>query len=127
MNKTTVIQIRVTPEEKAAIQKRADKNGKKVGAFLRDLALQGVSLETLGSIGDQKAQAEEEAAEIVGAPREPVTVGREFIDQMAAIAKDPGARLPTTEEVDELALEIHNTEGEPMRAAMAIALHRLSR
>lgn len=90
MTDTTQIQIRCTFEEKAAIQARAKKNGKGVSEFLRDLALQGVTLRE---------------------PTPPEEITRP---------------TPKPEEVEKLAVKIHNTEGLPMPRSRTIALLRLS-
>jgi len=113
MTKTTVIQIRVSEQEKAAIQTRAKKNGKRVGEFLRDLALQGVDV--------SQHTPSEDAAAIAGSP-----IGKDFTDEMAEVAKDDNRHLPTPEDVEKLAVRIHNTEGQTMLQARSIALARLT-
>lgn len=129
MTQTATLQIRCSPEQKAAIKARAKKNGKNTSQFLLDLALQGVDVAP-----DHPRLIEDpsqEAAELVfpgprGEEKATPIVGREFLDEMEKIVKNPEARLPTTEEVDAEALKIRNEEGIPMREALSIALHRLS-
>lgn len=45
MNRETVIQIRVSFAEKAEIERRAARRGKKPSEFIRDVCLQGASFE----------------------------------------------------------------------------------
>lgn len=146
MTKSSVIQLRVTEQQKAAIQARAKKNGKKVSQFLLDLALQGVNIapdhprliedpeqKAAEMVGQQERFAEGEAERL-----ERGNSGkRADFPAMSALAdvsgddtpdaEDLRPEEPSREEVDALALTIHNTEGLPMRVALSTALHRLSR
>lgn len=59
VSKGTAIQVRVSEHEKAEIKRRAVKQGKKTGPFLRDLALQGYSppkREDIEEVADQVAE-----------------------------------------------------------------------
>lgn len=107
---TTTLQFRLSPEEKKEIQRRAHRNGKKVGEFLRDLALQGFEPDPTPPAPDFPAMA----------------ALADLPDDAPPDAEDLRPEEPTREEIDDLALKIHNEEGEPMRAALAIALARLS-
>lgn len=112
MNRINSIQVPVTDAEKAEVKRRAraDKRGKNMGEFLRDCALQGFTEPELGVRDDDPRLASMDA----------------FVDTLAEVARNDDARLPTPEEIDQLATEIHTTEGEPMESARAIALARLS-